>query len=243
MDLSAADVLIVNMDTLKPGGRLFVCGDLHGSYELLLYYLKHAGFDFKKDLLVVPGDIIDRGLHSEELVGALDQSWLLASKGNHEDFLIKGIYSLSHRLLHQRNGGNWFYELPLEQQQQIAERLKELPYAIEVHYKGLKIGFTHADVRGDDWELFKQKLSRPGSQQRITRKYATLSRSRFSGSRESVPIQNIDALFVGHNVTLKPFRIHNTFYIDTGACMTNKLTLINIDNIRDIILSASTISH
>lgn len=41
--------------------NVFVIGDLHGCYDILMKALKEEGFDRSKDLVVCVGDLIDRG--------------------------------------------------------------------------------------------------------------------------------------------------------------------------------------
>lgn len=237
MQNSAHPVQVLK-DCFEDGARLFICADPHGCLALLMYMLKAHGFNFEKDVLVVAGDIIDRGASSEEMVDLLMQRWFYTVRGNHEDFLIKGRNNPFYRVLHQRNGGQWFYDLPHEKQTLIAQKLDQLPYAIEIHYKGLILGVVHADVMRNDWNAFKESLTHHNSLLKNTnaaKTHATLSRSKFKGRQKSVPILNVDAVFFGHNVTLKPFRAFNTFYIDTGACFFSKLTILNIDEIHHII--------
>ena len=40
---------------------VYVVGDLHASYSLLMQELKNLNFDFHNDLLICTGDLIDRG--------------------------------------------------------------------------------------------------------------------------------------------------------------------------------------
>lgn len=43
----------------KPiNGKLFVVGDIHGCYDLLMRQLKQINFDFNNDLLVSVGDMV-----------------------------------------------------------------------------------------------------------------------------------------------------------------------------------------
>ena len=54
------------------------------------------------------------------------------SKGNHEEMCISGQSDPNIKDIHQRNGGEWFYQLPQLKQLEIIEQFNELPLVIEV---------------------------------------------------------------------------------------------------------------
>ena len=51
---------------LDSNQRLFFCGDLHGSIDLLESSLKELGFISGQDVLICVGDLIDRSYGSEK---------------------------------------------------------------------------------------------------------------------------------------------------------------------------------
>ena len=69
---------------------IYIVGDLHGSYSLLMQELKNLNFDFHNDLLICTGDLIDRGTENLECIALLEQSWFLTVRGNHEEMCIQG---------------------------------------------------------------------------------------------------------------------------------------------------------
>lgn len=46
--------LVYTIDTYQMG-HIYVVGDLHGSYSLLMQELKNLNFDFRNDLLICTG--------------------------------------------------------------------------------------------------------------------------------------------------------------------------------------------
>jgi len=54
-------------------GKLYVVGDIHGCYDLLMSRLIEIGFNFENDLLVAVGDLVDRGIQNIECVNLIDQ--------------------------------------------------------------------------------------------------------------------------------------------------------------------------
>ncbi|MCO6561391.1 MAG: metallophosphoesterase, partial [Gilliamella sp.] len=83
------------MGYLKVNGnryqKIFVVGDLHGCYDLLMSKLSDAGFDFKHDLLIAVGDLIDRGTQNLECLRLINENWFKTVRGNHEQMAINGI--------------------------------------------------------------------------------------------------------------------------------------------------------
>ena len=51
--------------------KKFVIGDIHGAYGALVQVLQRSKFDYKKDLLITLGDIVDGGKDSYKCVEEL----------------------------------------------------------------------------------------------------------------------------------------------------------------------------
>ena len=75
---------------------LFVVSDIHGHYTLLKNALDKAGFD-KEDpnhLLVCCGDYFDRGSENVEVLKFFERlKHCVLLRGNHEDMLLKLLYT------------------------------------------------------------------------------------------------------------------------------------------------------
>jgi serine/threonine protein phosphatase 1 len=140
-----------------------IVGDLHGSHSLLMQELKKSDFDFKKDLLVCTGDLIDRGTENLECISLLDRPWFCTVRGNHEEMCIRSPYDRKIKDIHARNGGEWFYQLNLKEQSEISAYFQKLPLIMELKLKNKKIGVVHADIDIHDWDAFKQDIA-PRSQ-------------------------------------------------------------------------------
>jgi serine/threonine protein phosphatase 1 len=82
---------------LDSNQRLFFCGDLHGSIDLLEESLKELGFISGQDVLICVGDLIDRGSKSEEtLIKFLfDKTGSFYSvRGNHDQMMVDNDWDL-----------------------------------------------------------------------------------------------------------------------------------------------------
>lgn len=200
--------------------NVFVVGDIHGAYSLLMAKLKEIKFNFNSDLLIAVGDLIDRGSENEKCIGLLNEHWFTSIKGNHEDFCYKGMMDDHIKFYHRmrNNGGEWFYNLPEDLMEHIGRRLNQLPILLEVKYKGKKFGFVHADVPVEDWELLKEMVINDDIQIDSERSVIDACLwSRRVVEMDSVTIAQVDNVFLGHTVLPEIKQVGNCTFLDTGG--------------------------
>ncbi|MFW1755758.1 metallophosphoesterase [Acinetobacter guillouiae] len=211
-------------------GKLYAVGDIHGCYNLLMNRLNEIGFDFENDLLVAVGDLVDRGIQNLECVSLIDEPWFTSVKGNHEDLVIMGGTSRSYFNCHIQNGGEWFYDLDYQVQQEIINKLKTLPIALEVNHKGRKYGFVHGHIEQNNWNDFAKNIG--VSALRDPAELAMWGRDRIdTDNLQYAHVQGVDAVIMGHTVTKKPFKRDNCYYIDTGAVHWATLTILDLETV------------
>lgn len=217
-------------------GRDFVVGDVHGHFELLEELLTQIHFQPAADRLFVTGDVIDRGPRSHDVMTWLDKPWFHSVRGNHEQMVLDYVAGVGDPPRHARNGGAWFYELTSLEQQQIAERLFELPIAMQVSLpSGENVGIIHAESPcwKDDlsWLDAVASLNSPDHEiQRAALTQALYARDRIS-SHDEQPVRGVDRLYVGHSTTPDVLQLGNVIYIDTGCSFADgRLTAINLLN-------------
>ncbi|WP_180810645.1 metallophosphoesterase, partial [Klebsiella pneumoniae] len=87
--------------------NIWLMGDLHGCFALLMNRLRQLRFDPWADLLISVGDLIDRGPQSADCLGLLRCRWFRAIRGNHEQMALEALESGDMRLW-QMNGGDWY---------------------------------------------------------------------------------------------------------------------------------------
>lgn len=103
--------------------RILAVSDIHGENKKFLQLLDEAAYEPDKDLLVVCGDLIDRGTENLETIRTcqrLQKQGAVILKGNHEQFADEAITEMlagrtplnSAALRHwvDRNGGNNTYD-------------------------------------------------------------------------------------------------------------------------------------
>ena len=77
--------------------RVLATSDLHGQNTKTLKLLKKSGYEPDKDLLVVCGDMIDRGTENLACIATcqkLQQQGAVLLKGNHEQFLEQSLVEM-----------------------------------------------------------------------------------------------------------------------------------------------------
>lgn len=198
-------------------GRDFVVGDLHGMFSVLESLLEKVDFNPKVDRLFAVGDLIDRGPESYRVLELLSQPWFFSIKGNHEIMLINAKIDKAIYHSWMKYGGSWWEDINQEVQDKIYEQLQQLPIVIEVSCDTGNIGIVHADVPvGAPWESFIQNIHLDQDLQ----SYVMWSRNRYKYiqiTKETIPVEGIDLVVIGHTPIPEPLHIENLYYIDTGA--------------------------
>mgnify|MGYP002714780677 FL=1 len=222
---------------------IYVVGDLHGCYRLLMQELEKIRFNFEQDLLICTGDLVDRGSENLECISLLDQPWFLSVRGNHEEMCIKGRDDVWIQDMHARNGGEWFYLLSTEKQDELSEIFSQLPLVIEIQLEDKKIGILHADedkkigiLHADidihDWNQFKTNIAKgerkiPGLTSAYTNALWGRGRIRHHSKRYGT-VKNIDEIYLGHTIVQRHTQIDNCHYIDVGSSYTQQLCIVKI---------------
>lgn len=202
--------------------NIWVVGDLHGCYQLLIDRMQQIDFDKQTDLIISVGDLIDRGDQNVECLDLLNEKWFAAIRGNHEQMMLDAMLnggSFSHWML---NGGGWLHRLDYAQDillsRSLLPKTAALPLIIEVSAAGRKVVIAHADYPSDEYEFGK-----PVDEQAVI-----WSRERVADdmARE---INGADLFIFGHTPMIKGIgRRANQEYIDTGAVFGYGLTLRKI---------------
>lgn len=219
----------------KSDGKVYAVGDIHGCYDLLMNCLDQIGFNFKSDLLIAVGDLVDRGHQNIQCVELLSKPWFVSVLGNHEMLCIQGLQNESYKQCHVSNGGEWFYALDEEDMVGIAQTFSRMPIAIELERNGKLFGFVHGHIEQNNWDDFKESFDTFDGNQ-FTR--SPVDTSIWGRDRTNLKltqyskVSGVEAVILGHTVFEKPVRRDNCYYIDTGAFHFGNLTIIDIDEVQ-----------
>ncbi len=205
--------------------EVFVVGDIHACYTMLMNKLKEVGFNFNTDLLVSVGDLVDRGSENEKVFNLLNQHWFTSIKGNHEDFCYKGLMDSTVEFYHKmsNNGGSWFYQLPDDIREAVGRRLNGLPTLLEVDFKGKRFGFVHADVPVEDWSLLVEMVINDDKDLHSDRSIIeSCLWNRRVVNFSDYNVADIHRVFLGHTVLPSIKDVGNCTFLDTGAVFKQK---------------------
>lgn len=221
---------IKQLDMRQHKGRIFFTTDLHGHYDLLHEQLKLVSFDSSKDILIIGGDLCDRGPDSQHVLDYLNEPWVYCIRGNHEQLLIDAYEEdftgpSTNCLL--GNGGFWIANISDDLMKAIYESFKSLPLAIELLTPTETIGIIHAQCPYNSWDEFKKMT-------KVEMEYnggATAQWARTNYDKQSdIQIKGVDRLIVGHSPT-KSGEVEvygNTTYADLGSFFRGKISFIQL---------------
>ncbi|KVP17111.1 metallophosphoesterase [Burkholderia ubonensis] len=206
---------------IGPGqGRDFVLGDIHGAFHLVMKALEKLNFDPAIDRLFSVGDLVDRGDYSEMALEFLNEPWVYAVRGNHEQMVLDLYASgtLDEKMLAfhvENNGMGWWLTTPPERQAALLAAFSRLPVAMEVSTARGTVGMVHAEVPvGMDWPTFIEKLE---AFDRHTIQSAIWGRVRATRNDTS-GVVGVGRIFAGHTPQFEGARrLGNCYFIDTGA--------------------------
>lgn len=207
--------------------RTLALGDIHGAYKAMMQCFERSKFDYKKDRLIVMGDVCDG---YPEVKQCIDE--LLKVKhcdlviGNHDmwalDWALKGdkpeIWTSQggDRTMASYNGG----PMPKEH----IDLLKNSQLWIEDNNKI----FVHAGFVPD------LALEQNNAQVLVWDRDLLKDAWEAANYRREAQITKYDDIFIGHTTTelyrtLEPIHVCNVWDLDTGAGWSGKLTIMDVD--------------
>jgi serine/threonine protein phosphatase 1 len=203
-------------------GTDYVVGDIHGCFTKLQAGLERIGFDRDKDRLLCVGDLVDRGPDSLSVVRLLDEKWMFSVRGNHEQMLLDANKWPSwHGGDFTANGGEWFYNLSIAGQDEVAWRLDGLPLTIFTNVLTTNgqenVMVVHARIPQDDG--WSQHLRERVLYSDVPPDYiqeAIWSRCMVLGTLND-EVEGLDVVCVGHTPQEHPKRVKNYLCLDTGV--------------------------
>ncbi len=224
---------------VNTAGRDFICGDLHGAYELLVNAMQHLDFDKTKDRMFSVGDLVDRGPQNMECLRLLTEPWFHAVRGNHEQMMIDSV-DQHWFWIWSRNGGAWQGDGDQPEFDYLCEIADQLPVMITVpgqfHVIHAELfmpqPITDADL--DVPEIFDEITTYQSSdgdyviwgRYMFGAAYGTkMDERRISKLKTALEMHGVSKLFTpelshiycGHSIMREPLRIFGQTNIDTGA--------------------------
>lgn len=195
--------------------HVWVVGDLHGCFSLLMAKLRQCHFDPWQDLLVSVGDVIDRGPHSLRCLRLMRKSWIVAVRGNHEQMALDAL-ATGEQLSWFMNGGAWFAHADQPAARLALEACRKLPWILELRCRSGIHVVAHADYPDDDYQWQKE----------VDLQRVLWDRARLMNNGNG--IRGADHFWFGHTPLRHRLDRDNLHYIDTGAVFGGELTLVQL---------------
>lgn len=124
---------------------------------------------------------------------------------------------------HSAHGGQWLDACGEALRQRLAQRLRQLPIAMETETAEGTVGIVHADFPYDDWMAIRDGRFGAGDEETCL---WSLARYR---TQYKQPVRSLRALVDGHVILQDVTRLGNVFYIDTGGWREGgRFTLLNL---------------
>ena len=127
----------MTLKSLNPiEGKTYLCGDIHGCYDLISYFIQSSLFNKDRDRLIAVGNLINRGSESLQCLKLLREPYFYSVMGSYEDLLLH--YLTGGKLAGNfiKNGGDWIKNIKgndLLDLKSLLEDVKQLPKIFTVH--------------------------------------------------------------------------------------------------------------
>jgi len=214
-------IILVSIVTM----RRFVIGDIHGRVVALKEVLTLSNFNYKDDLLVLLGDVVDGGYNTYEVVEELLKiDNIVFVIGNHDKWFIDNLSSGWSGDIWLNQGGK--NTLDSYRKASIGGMVpvthQEFFNSGHYYYILNNMLFVHGG--------FNPRLPIEENSMQTLLWDRSLIEKHKNGRKE----HKFDKIFVGHTTTqfygsYKPLKFGKLWMIDTGAGWTGKLTMMNID--------------
>ncbi|UKA05032.1 metallophosphoesterase [Photobacterium damselae] len=218
----------------KDSGKVYILGDLHGCYTALIEKLNAIGFNFKEDLVISVGDLIDRGTENIQCLELMSEEWFLAANGNHELMAYRGVI-LRDELHYDHwcnEGGLWLSYLKGTDDYKWAKELiantESMPDIIELSRNGKTYVICHADYPRDVYSCDADLSASEVHDMKW-------NRDRIDGfidgiiEERGMVIAGADHFFFGHTSLQEISSVGNCTYVDTGLVASGNVGLVDVD--------------
>ena len=204
--------------------KRFCIGDIHGRLDALNSVLKQAKFDFKKDKLIVLGDVCDGGEQTKECIDILLKvKHCIFILGNHDEWALKWMKTGKILPIWWNQGG-------LNTTKSYGYKAKNVPKS---HIKFLEDAPLYYE---EDGNLFVHGGIDPFMPMEWQSRSTLLwDRSIIEFSmRQRIP--GFKHVYIGHTTTqliqkgcVYPLTFNNLTMLDTGGGWNGRLSMIDLD--------------
>ena len=226
--------------------RTIVIGDIHGCDDQLRNILKKLDPDPENDMLILLGDLFDRGPDSWEVfqtVKELEESFgerFVLLRGNHEDHLLRKKMSFMDNLVWIRVGKNDTVKSFRSHGQKMEDTIPWLTEHTKMYYKSDRFQCVHAGVKIEPLEA--------NDNYTLIHDHSVVVRNKYSGPLTIVGHIALEkpAWFAGDGKTAESLEYgrrrhlpgHGVICIDSGCGKDGKLTAMVIEDDKYVLFSS-----
>lgn len=229
--------------------RRYVVGDIHGGYLALVNVLEQVNFDYENDQLISLGDLCDGWSQTPEVIEELMKiKNLVYVKGNHDDWTVKYLnkpiqFSDNYMNSWLHHGGRSTREAYEKLSEETKEKhLEFLRNAFPFYIDEENNLFIHAGYH----ENYVPGVKDWSNNEYVMEDYFW-NRDFWQAAYKGRTVgKEFNHVYIGHTPTLnfpnsnlehfKPMNRGNVTNMDTGACFTGKLSMMNLET-KEIIQS------
>ena len=213
---------------LNESGRDFVVGDVHGCFRTLEHALSAITFDPNLDRLFGVGDLVNRGPHSEEALGWLEQRFDAVVLGNHDRSVLS--WFRGKRGAPPPAESEWLLGRPSREHRRWRAALGSMPLAITIETAYGPVGVVHAEAPHCSWAESLRRLE-TASASVVDDAVLGFASPEASRRHRSRAVAGLRALVLGHQPVQRVECVANRWNIDTGAGIPhlNRLSLVEVN--------------
>ena len=213
--------------------RKFCLSDTHGGYKAMMQVFERSGIDYDNDLLISVGDTCDGWSQTpecfEELLKFKNLKYML---GNHDDWTLKWMNGKFTFSFSDQEGNAWYMK---GGQATKDAYLKPENYDLIKKHKAFLEDQAELFYVDDENRWFSHAGWDPLTDKQIRTDYfwdRNFWKGMYSGRNYAKDYKQV---FIGHTPTINykgsklPLQRNNVWNIDTGACFTGPVTLMDID--------------
>lgn len=207
----------------------FVIGDIHGAYKALIQCLKRSFFNYKKDVLIVLGDVVDGWKQVPECIEELLKiKNLIYIWGNHDVWVNKWFKEGWTHSVWELQGGNATKEAYIRQGDLLVKHRHFFDIAKPYYIYKNKL-FVHGGLHPINRPIEKQELN-----DLIWDRDLLKAAIHKHHQKPDYKYAGFDEIFIGHTSTEgvcdgKPLHYCNVRALDQGAGWAGKLTIMNVN--------------
>ena len=209
--------------------RKFVIGDIHGHYSEMMELFEAVRFDYRKDLLISLGDVVDHGPQPVEVIEKLlTIRNFIHVLGNHDDWCYQYLKYNRKPEIWTLQGGQSTVKAYIDCQVFKTTHLHFFEKA-SLYYVDLESRlFVHA---GFDWKI-------PFEKQTQDKEILLWNRTLFAAAsvyqQDGLIFDEFAEIFIGHTPTqllgeTLPVHNSNVWMMDTGISCGGRLTIMDIE--------------